>query len=222
MTVRDGANNAMKGVPVTVPGGATPARFTYTVDLSRLCRAGNVTVTVTGWYLGKSRQLQALLRPSGFLDYAYFSDYEVQDPAGYTSNPFEATGDTIENQCGRHFYEPTRQVPATAPDRPDQSNVPVATSAKCVGVNWGDKDEVKGAVHSNDALLICGTPGGRLLRRRAPGRPAHRNLAGGLPTPETMRRVVRALLVHQQGQLSDDATMLLLEWRSGDEDALLP
>lgn len=49
-----------------------------------------------------------------------------------------------------------------------------------------------------------------------------RNLAGGLPTPETMRRVVRALLTHQQGQLSDDATMLLLEWRSGNERALVP
>jgi serine/threonine protein phosphatase PrpC len=48
-----------------------------------------------------------------------------------------------------------------------------------------------------------------------------RNLAGGLPSPETMRRVVRALLTHQQGQLSDDATMLLLEWRSGNEQALL-
>ena len=47
-----------------------------------------------------------------------------------------------------------------------------------------------------------------------------RNLAGGLPTPETMRRVVRALLTHQQGQLSDDATMLLLEWRSSNEQAL--
>ena len=49
-----------------------------------------------------------------------------------------------------------------------------------------------------------------------------RNLAGGLPTPETMRRVVRALLAHQQGQLTDDATMLLLEWRSGNEHALSP
>ena len=49
-----------------------------------------------------------------------------------------------------------------------------------------------------------------------------RNLAGGLPTPETMRRLVRALLLHQQGQLSDDATLLLLEWHSGNEQALLP
>ena len=40
-----------------------------------------------------------------------------------------------------------------------------------------------------------------------------RHLAGGLPPAETMRRAVRELLDHQQGQLSDDATLLLVEWR---------
>ena len=49
-----------------------------------------------------------------------------------------------------------------------------------------------------------------------------RNFASSLPAPETMRRVVRALLEHQQGQLSDDATMLLVEWRSGRQQRLLP
>jgi hypothetical protein len=48
-----------------------------------------------------------------------------------------------------------------------------------------------------------------------------RNLAAGLPVPETMRRVVRALLEHQQGQLADDATLLLVEWR-GDSLSMLP
>jgi hypothetical protein len=48
-----------------------------------------------------------------------------------------------------------------------------------------------------------------------------RNLAGGLPTPETMRRVVRALLEHQQGQLDDDATLLLAEWCSNAKEHLV-
>jgi serine phosphatase RsbU (regulator of sigma subunit) len=48
------------------------------------------------------------------------------------------------------------------------------------------------------------------------------NLAAGLPTPETMRRLVRSLLEHQQGPLVDDATLLLVEWRSGNEQAILP
>jgi hypothetical protein len=41
-----------------------------------------------------------------------------------------------------------------------------------------------------------------------------RNLAAGLPSSETIRRVVRALLAHQQGRLSDDASLLLVEWRA--------
>ncbi|HVF19023.1 MAG TPA: PP2C family protein-serine/threonine phosphatase [Mycobacteriales bacterium] len=48
-----------------------------------------------------------------------------------------------------------------------------------------------------------------------------RHLAGGLPAPETMRRVVRELLDHQQGPLSDDATLLMLEWRGDNEEAVL-
>ena len=42
-----------------------------------------------------------------------------------------------------------------------------------------------------------------------------------LPAPEAMRRVVRALLRHQQ-DLTDDATLLSIDWRSDDEDDLLP
>jgi hypothetical protein len=48
-----------------------------------------------------------------------------------------------------------------------------------------------------------------------------RNFAAELPTPETLRRVVRALLEHQAGQLTDDATLLLIEWRT-DKSSLLP
>lgn len=41
-----------------------------------------------------------------------------------------------------------------------------------------------------------------------------RHLAGGLTPPETMRRVVRELLEHHVDGLTDDATLLMLEWRS--------
>ena len=48
------------------------------------------------------------------------------------------------------------------------------------------------------------------------------HLNSGLPTPEVMRRVVRALLEHQQGQLNDDASMVVVEWRSPHQQRLLP
>jgi serine phosphatase RsbU (regulator of sigma subunit) len=47
-----------------------------------------------------------------------------------------------------------------------------------------------------------------------------RNLAAGLPAPETMRRVVRALLEHQSGDLSDDATIVLVQWHGNPKGSL--
>ncbi|GAB3082273.1 PP2C family protein-serine/threonine phosphatase [Micromonospora schwarzwaldensis] len=40
-----------------------------------------------------------------------------------------------------------------------------------------------------------------------------RALNDALPSPETMRRLVRAVLAYQQDQLDDDATALILEWQ---------
>ncbi|ATE54578.1 serine/threonine protein phosphatase [Actinosynnema pretiosum] len=44
----------------------------------------------------------------------------------------------------------------------------------------------------------------------------------GLPAPETLRRVVRAVLDHQGGELQDDATLLMLEWTTTDQARMLP
>lgn len=49
-----------------------------------------------------------------------------------------------------------------------------------------------------------------------------KNLAAGLPSSETMRRAVNALLNHQRGDLSDDATLLLAQWRPEDPERQLP
>src|SRR5690606_34299710 len=46
--------------------------------------------------------------------------------------------------------------------------------------------------------------------------------AAGLPAPETLRRITRAVLEHQHDQLEDDATLLLLEWTTASRNALLP
>ena len=48
-----------------------------------------------------------------------------------------------------------------------------------------------------------------------------RQEAGRQPAPETLRRLINAVLEHQQDMLQDDATVLLLEW-AGDPRALLP
>jgi serine phosphatase RsbU (regulator of sigma subunit) len=48
-----------------------------------------------------------------------------------------------------------------------------------------------------------------------------RQESNGQPPPETLRRLIVAVLEHQENMLQDDATVLLLEW-AGDPRALLP
>ncbi len=40
-----------------------------------------------------------------------------------------------------------------------------------------------------------------------------RTSAAGAPAPETMRRLLHAILEHQEGELQDDATIVVVEWR---------
>jgi serine phosphatase RsbU (regulator of sigma subunit) len=49
-----------------------------------------------------------------------------------------------------------------------------------------------------------------------------RHLASGLAAPETMRRISHALLDHQQAQLDDDATLMLVQWRPTDLTQMVP
>jgi hypothetical protein len=49
-----------------------------------------------------------------------------------------------------------------------------------------------------------------------------REAAAGLVAPETLRRLRNAIVDRQPGQLNDDATAVLLEWRRGSEVDLLP
>jgi hypothetical protein len=49
-----------------------------------------------------------------------------------------------------------------------------------------------------------------------------RQAAALLPSPETLRRLRLAILAHQQGVLDDDATALLVDWRRGGEELLVP
>ncbi|MEU0117616.1 PP2C family protein-serine/threonine phosphatase [Streptomyces bobili] len=46
-----------------------------------------------------------------------------------------------------------------------------------------------------------------------------RHQADGFPAPETLRRLVRAVLEHHDGHLNDDATVLLCEWHGSPETA---
>lgn len=72
-----------------------------------------------------------------------------------------------------------------------------------------------------DGVVEARSPAGEFFGVERLGDLVIRHLAGGLTAPETVRRLVRELLEHQSDQLADDATLLLLEWRTGSDDATL-
>ena len=47
-----------------------------------------------------------------------------------------------------------------------------------------------------------------------------RSASAGYPAPETLRRLMREILTHQTDQLQDDASIVILEWHTGDEQHL--
>jgi hypothetical protein len=46
--------------------------------------------------------------------------------------------------------------------------------------------------------------------------------AAGHPAPETMRRLMHAILAHQHGDLQDDATAMIVEWQTGNVERITP
>lgn len=73
-----------------------------------------------------------------------------------------------------------------------------------------------------DGLTEAQNPAGERFSPEHVVRFIIREAAAGRTAPETLRRMRHALLHREQAELRDDATALLLEWRSGGELRILP
>jgi len=78
----------------TVPGSTPVASFRYEVDSSKYAANGTIRIRSTGRVGSITRSVVADLKQSGFIDFLYFTDYEVQDP--------EITG---KPECAKHLWE---------------------------------------------------------------------------------------------------------------------
>jgi hypothetical protein len=73
-----------------------------------------------------------------------------------------------------------------------------------------------------DGLTEARHPNGQMFTIAGLGEFVEREAAGGQTAPETLRRLRHAIVDRQPGQLADDATAVLVEWRRGGEVDLLP
>ena len=73
-----------------------------------------------------------------------------------------------------------------------------------------------------DGLTEARHPDGQMFTVAGLGEFVEREAAAGQTAPETLRRLRHAVVDRQPGQLKDDATAVLVEWRRGTESNLLP
>ncbi|MDR6610629.1 hypothetical protein [Leifsonia sp. 1010] len=110
----------------TVPGSGGVALYRYEVDNSKYALAGTLRLRSTGKVGSTTRSIVADLKQSGFIDFLYFTDYEIQDPA------------TSSTSC----------TPAYA--------WAVSSRPNCTTIQFAASDVINGPAHSNDTLQICG------------------------------------------------------------------
>lgn len=95
---------------------------------------GVFRIRSTGFYNGVKRSIVARFRREKFLDFIYFTKYETTDPLAYDSGAV----DWAKQNCGDRYR--------------------TQRNALCTEIQFRTGDAINGPLHSNDSLLICGTP----------------------------------------------------------------
>jgi Tfp pilus assembly protein PilX len=119
------------GTWAEISGSGGAAAFRYEVDTSAYAASGTIKLRSTGRAGGDTRSIVADLKQSGFIDFLYFTDYEIQDPANSGKN---------EAQCVKYAWA----------GRPGGM-----TGNTCSEIAFGSKDVIDGPAHSNDVMRVC-------------------------------------------------------------------
>jgi hypothetical protein len=105
---------------------------------------GTFRIRSTG-YSGNSKQsVVATYKRASFLDYVYFTQLETLDPVTYGN---QATIDGANTQCTKTIQQGRYSAP-----------IPNGGGLYCTLIFFKDGEQINGPLHTNDALVVCGTP----------------------------------------------------------------
>lgn len=122
---------------VTVPTGdstASDSSYRYAVDNSKLSSQGVIRLQSTGRSGTTTRTVIANVRPDGFSNYLYFTNYESGDPT--------VTNEKVSTTLGAPACTTAYRTSAT--------------SSTCDQIQFGSNDVLEGPVRSNDQIKVCG------------------------------------------------------------------
>jgi type II secretory pathway pseudopilin PulG len=101
--------------------------------------SGAFRIRSTGVSRGVKRSVVTTLRRTSFLDYLYFTDYEASDPLTFATASEQAYA---AEHCVK--YRAERNKDQWCRDR--------------VNITFPTWDAIRGPLHTNDDLLVCGSP----------------------------------------------------------------
>lgn len=107
-------------------GDGTDAAYRYEVDNSTYTSQGTLRLRSTGRVGDTTRTVVADLKQDGFIDFVYFTDYEMSDPVFSSS------------QC-KDAYEWA-----------------VSSRPNCTTIQFARNDVIDGPLHTNDTMVVCG------------------------------------------------------------------
>jgi len=113
----------------SVPGATNGAQFRYEVDNSQYAAKGTLRLRVTGKVGNSTRSIVANLKQQGFIDFLYFTQYEIMDPAQSSS------------KCTPSYAWASKS----------------GHDSDCTEIQFADNDIINGPLHSNDTLRVCGS-----------------------------------------------------------------
>ena len=111
----------------SVAGSGALASYRYEVDSSAYAGSGVLRIRSTGRVGNSTRSIVANIKQQGFIDYLYFTVYEIEDPEQSHS-------------------------PAACADKYAWAGRP---NTSCSEIAFGSGDVLNGPVHSNDTIRIC-------------------------------------------------------------------
>ena len=135
------ASNPAFGVGVSGPwaevaGSDGRSHFRYEVDNSAYLTTGRIRLRSTGKVGKETRTIIADLKQQGFIDFLYFTDYEISDP------------DVAATPSASCYSDATKTTFLYAWG---------GRSGSCNELTFPKVDVLSGPVHSNDTIRTCGT-----------------------------------------------------------------
>lgn len=115
-----------------VEGSGGRATYRYEVDTSKYSSSGILRIRSTGRVGQATRTIVANLKQQGFIDFLYFTDYEIEDP--------DQNGDDVAT-CVKYAWQ----------GRP----TPTPPTSACSDIAFGNSDVINGPMHSNDTIRAC-------------------------------------------------------------------